>query len=98
MLFLKICMTNLVLTKSSDPKAHAFFAFTVNIFAGFCVSYRSQWRGGRGEAELIGLYHRTLKGQIGFRQHFSAFGSHLSLVGVVSPTNPVREFALTRDA
>jgi hypothetical protein len=38
MLFLQYIMRNLVLTKSSGPKGHAFL-LTAPIFAGFCVYY-----------------------------------------------------------
>jgi hypothetical protein len=46
MLFLQYIMTNLVLTKSSDPKRHAVL-LTAPIFAGFCVHQTDL--GGRGQ-------------------------------------------------
>jgi hypothetical protein len=60
MIFLQTFMKNLVLTKSSGPKRNAV-AFTAAIFAGFCVSHRSQWGGGAGggEAGGTGLHNRA---------------------------------------
>ncbi len=45
MVFLQYFMINLVLTKSSGPKRHAV-AFTVPIFAGFCVCAQVSVGGG----------------------------------------------------
>jgi hypothetical protein len=44
MLFLQTVLTNLVLTKSSDPKRHVI-AFTELIFAGFWVCHTDLSRG-----------------------------------------------------
>ncbi len=46
MLFSKIVMDNLVLTKLSCPKGHAV-AFTAPIFVGFFVCHTNLSRGGR---------------------------------------------------
>jgi hypothetical protein len=58
MLFLQTIIINLVLTKYSGPKRHAV-VLTGLIFAGFCVSQRSQWGGGSSYSSFPPTPSRT---------------------------------------
>ncbi len=58
MLFLLTVMIKFSFNKSSGSKCHAV-EFTAPIFAGFCMSHRSQWGGG---ADGLGLCWEKLGG------------------------------------
>ncbi len=95
MLFFQAFMTNLVLTKSSGPKSHAV-AFTGPIFAGFSVCHTGLSGEGGGQKELA--YTIDLSRPDMIPPTLLSVWQPSPRACAVSPTNPVGEFAHTREA